>query len=88
MAARPSDAPLHVTVEFIVPRGTSVTRAFPTVRGDLDNLLKSVLDAGNGVIWKDDAQIISLKASKLYQLTGLYQLVGPPGVSLTVSEVQ
>lgn len=30
--------------------------------GDIDNLLKSVLDAGNNALWKDDAQVMSLRA--------------------------
>ena len=33
-------------------------------RGDLDNLFKSVADAGNDVLWKDDSQIVALKAAK------------------------
>jgi Holliday junction resolvase RusA-like endonuclease len=30
--------------------------------GDLDNLIKSVLDAANGVIWKDDRQVRRIEA--------------------------
>lgn len=29
-------------------------------RGDVDNLAKAVLDAANGVLWADDAQIVDL----------------------------
>ncbi len=32
--------------------------------GDLDNLSKGVLDALQGIIWKNDAQIIQLDVSK------------------------
>lgn len=32
--------------------------------GDLDNLSKGVLDALQGIIWKNDAQIIQLEVSK------------------------
>lgn len=32
-------------------------------RGDLDNLVKAVLDAGNGWLWADDRQIVELHAS-------------------------
>jgi Holliday junction resolvase RusA-like endonuclease len=35
-------------------------------RPDLDNLIKFVKDCANGVLWKDDSQIISLNASKAY----------------------
>ena len=33
---------------------------------DLDNLVKAVLDALNGVVWEDDEQIIQLTAYKNY----------------------
>lgn len=35
-----------------------------SLRGDLDNYVKSILDALNGVAWEDDKQIISLKVNK------------------------
>lgn len=31
-------------------------------RGDLDNLVKAVLDAGNAFLWDDDAQIVEIHA--------------------------
>ena len=36
------------------------------IRCDIDNLIKAVLDALNGVVWKDDDQIIHLVAYKNY----------------------
>lgn len=33
-------------------------------RVDIDNLIKSVLDALNGIAWEDDAQITNLRAMK------------------------
>lgn len=33
---------------------------------DCDNLAKFVLDACNGILWRDDCQIVSLKATKIY----------------------
>ncbi len=38
----------------------------PAKKPDIDNLAKSVLDGMNGVIWKDDAQIVSLHVTKVY----------------------
>ena len=35
-------------------------------RPDLDNLIKSVLDGMNGVVFKDDSQITSLHCTKVY----------------------
>lgn len=36
-----------------------------THKPDIDNVAKIVLDALNGVAWEDDAQVVSLTASKL-----------------------
>lgn len=33
---------------------------------DVDNLVKTVMDSLNGVVWKDDDQVIELKAKKHY----------------------
>ena len=33
---------------------------------DLDNLVKQIFDAANGVVWNDDSQIICLYAQKLF----------------------
>ena len=38
----------------------------PTIKADADNLAKSVLDALNGVAYKDDSQVVSLFVEKWY----------------------
>lgn len=38
----------------------------PTTRPDVDNYIKGILDALNGVLWKDDARISYLSCEKLY----------------------
>lgn len=38
----------------------------PIVKADLDNYIKSTLDALNDVIWTDDAIIVELNTSKWY----------------------
>lgn len=38
----------------------------PTGRPDLENVVKALLDAGNGIIWRDDSQVCGLRASKIY----------------------
>lgn len=38
----------------------------PVVKADIDNYSKSVLDAINNIIYKDDSQIVDLYASKFY----------------------
>jgi Holliday junction resolvase RusA-like endonuclease len=38
----------------------------PIKKPDIDNLAKSILDGMNGVVWKDDSQIVSLHITKVY----------------------
>lgn len=38
----------------------------PTCKNDIDNLVKTVADAGNGVIYEDDSQIVEVVASKYW----------------------
>lgn len=37
----------------------------PAARGDIDNYLKALLDALNGILWQDDRQIVELHVYKL-----------------------
>ena len=39
---------------------------FKSSKADLDNLIKFVCDALNGVFYKDDSQVVSIHAMKLY----------------------
>lgn len=38
----------------------------PTKKPDLDNIAKIILDSLNGIAYKDDSQIVSLKIDKYY----------------------
>lgn len=38
----------------------------PTKMPDIDNLIKSLFDGMNGVVWKDDKQVTSVVAAKKY----------------------
>ena len=38
----------------------------PTVKPDIDNLCKATLDSFNGILWKDDSQIVDLNTHKYY----------------------
>jgi Holliday junction resolvase RusA-like endonuclease len=55
-----------VSVDFFVERGKTVKRDFPTVAPDIDNYLKSVLDAANGILWHDDCQVVDVRCRKRY----------------------
>lgn len=50
----------------------------PIKRPDLDNLIKSVLDGMNGVVFKDDSQITVMHCTKVYS--------NVPGVNIVVKE--
>lgn len=47
--------------------GASVGQIRPIARnGDIDNMVKAVLDANNGLLWVDDSIITDLSARKRY----------------------
>lgn len=64
--------PLEVAVVAVFPLPASQYRKRAVVarrwhvgaRGDVDNLAKIVLDAGNGVLWHDDGQVGKLTVEK------------------------
>lgn len=49
---------------------------YPTTKPDIDNVVKAICDALNGVVWKDDVQVCTIACSKVYSVT--------PGVDVTV----
>lgn len=46
-----------------------------TQRPDLDNQVKAITDAINGIIYKDDSQICSLHCKKVWGTTGMVQVL-------------
>lgn len=73
---KPLTGPVIVRVWLGMPIPKSTTKANkammlarkmrPVTKPDVDNLAKSVLDAINGVAYKDDNQIVDLVARKVY----------------------
>lgn len=41
-------------------------RIAPTKKPDSDNVIKAIFDAMNGIVFKDDAQVVVLTTSKVY----------------------
>ena len=70
----PLETPLSVFLHFSLPIPASATKkvreallATPhTKKPDIDNLCKSVLDGMAGIVFKNDGQIASLHAKKVY----------------------
>ena len=52
----------------------------PTGRPDLDNIVKSISDSGNGVVWRDDAIIAQMQVWRWYNLS--------PGMLVTVYRIR
>lgn len=63
-----SSVAIHVSITFFMERPKSVKRLHPTVKPDLDKLIRGVLDGvtQSGKIWKDDSQVTVIVASKVY----------------------
>lgn len=85
----PLETPLSVTLilHVGVPKSYSKKRTtdcltgmeWPTKKPDLDNVAKAFLDAMNGIVYKDDVQVIRLHVTKTYSIL--------PGVHIIVHEV-
>ena len=41
-------------------------RFLPTKKPDIDNVLKAITDAMNGIVYLDDAQIVTVTVTKIY----------------------
>jgi Holliday junction resolvase RusA-like endonuclease len=74
------DQPLHVRAIFMLPRpdrdiGVRGLRAaalpVPSVKPDLDKLLRSTLDALESIVYDGDSRIVAIEASKVYAAAGL-----------------
>ena len=73
---KPLEGPLRVDISFYmyIPKNTSKRRRtlkeskiiLPVKRPDIDNLAKSITDALNGLVYKDDNQIVELHLYKYY----------------------
>ncbi len=72
----PYECPLMLSIKFYMPIPKSYSNKIRlkietngrthSKRPDLDNLIKLVLDALNGICWIDDSQIIMINAIKMY----------------------
>ena len=67
----PIESACAVEIIFFFTKPKSAKREQHTIRPDLDNLCKSVLDSANQILWNDDSQIINLHAEKKYAEDGV-----------------
>lgn len=85
----PDTAFLSVSVTALLPIPKSATKAqraamaagetLPSRKPDVDNVQKVVLDALNGVAYKDDARVVDLHGYKRYSIT--------PGLLVEIEEI-
>ena len=82
------DGPLEAVLEMRFPVPASWSKAkraralagveWHTSKPDADNVAKAVLDACNGVVFRDDAQVVMLVATKVFS--------DEPGVRVVIRE--
>jgi Holliday junction resolvase RusA-like endonuclease len=77
----PLEGPLHVAVKFVFKPPARWVRDHHTTTPDADNLLKG-LDSMNGILWKDDSQIVKISAQKFYAFD-----LSPPRIELEFEEL-
>ncbi len=72
----PLEGPILLALDGRAPAPDSLVRSpkksprlaktWMDVKPDIDNLAKAVLDAGNGLWWRDDSQVVALIQTKRY----------------------
>lgn len=73
------EGPRYVKITVLLPRPKAHYRTgkhseeikntapvYPCSKPDVDKLARTVLDALTGIIWRDDAQVVSLEIRKFY----------------------
>lgn len=92
-ACRPAywpNGPIALTVSFELPRPQShytkkglrpLAPPYCYVKPDASNMLKLVEDACNGLLWRDDAQVVKVECIKVYA-------DGPPQTNIRVERIE
>ena len=72
----PMEGPISASMYFRlpIPKSTPKKRVAsllgglvrPTKKPDLDNMNKAILDAMNGIVYKDDSQVVTIHSKKVY----------------------
>jgi crossover junction endodeoxyribonuclease RusA len=76
--ATPTEAPVTLDMVFTLARPKTVKRPYPSVAPDLDKLVRAVLDGLTAIAYRDDGQVVEVRASKQYGET--------PGVRVLLAE--
>lgn len=62
------EGPVKTRFLFLLPRKKTVKRKFPISKfdGDVDKLVRALLDAMTGIVYKDDSQVCDSSEQKRY----------------------
>lgn len=69
---------LVVTFRFQKPKSVRQSVTEKVTKPDLDKLVRSILDALTGIIWKDDSQVVEILTRKQF---------GTPSAEISVEEI-
>jgi Holliday junction resolvase RusA-like endonuclease len=61
----PKSQPLELLVTFYVERPKNPTYSYPPM-GDIDKLVRVLLDSAEGIVFENDTQVVSIDALKTY----------------------
>ena len=85
MTEPPIETPISVFVYIAVPVPVSYSKKRkascllgiekPVKKPDIDNVAKCFLDAMNGIVYKDDSQVVSLHVTKEYGTVGMVEVL-------------
>ncbi len=67
---KPLEIALKIDIWCFLKRPPTVKRKFPSVKPDGDNFIKSICDSLNGILWRDDAQLVDINFQKRYSKFG------------------
>lgn len=81
------DGPLHVDILFKMPipdswskkRKQEAIGRLHVKKPDIDNMVKGLFDAVNGLIWVDDNRVAAVSAGKVYS--------DKPGISFKINQI-
>lgn len=60
------DVPIKLDVVVNQKKGKQSKKTYPTLKPDIDNILKIIMDGLNGVCYQDDSQVINVKIHRVF----------------------
>ncbi len=69
---KPAEGAVQMSLVFQMPKPKTVKRDEPTVKPDVDKLVRGVFDALRQIAYHDDAQVTLVAAQKVYGTPGAH----------------